>query len=60
MMNCLGKKAQESLIFSMVRIEKKIVPQYFDAVASGKKKHELRLADWACKEGDVLVLRECL
>ncbi|RJR28119.1 DUF3850 domain-containing protein [Candidatus Microgenomates bacterium] len=42
----------------MARIEKKILPQYYDAVASGKKKYELRLADWDCKEGDILVLRE--
>lgn len=42
----------------MAKIEKKILPQYFDAIASGKKKYELRLADWECNEGDVLLLRE--
>lgn len=41
-----------------MKIEKKILPEYFDAIKSGKKKFELRLADWKCKEGDVLVLRE--
>lgn len=39
-------------------IEKKIQPEYFEAVASGKKKYELRLGDWECQEGDTLLLRE--
>lgn len=38
--------------------EKKIHPQYFQEILDGKKNFELRLADWECKEGDVLVLRE--
>jgi ASC-1-like (ASCH) protein len=42
----------------MTTIEKKILPEYFDAIASGKKKYELRLADFDCVEGDVLKLRE--
>lgn len=42
----------------MTKIEKKIWPKYFDAIASGKKRYELRLADWDCKEGDILVLKE--
>ena len=42
----------------MARIEKKCVPEYFEAVLSGKKNFELRLADWECREGDILVLRE--
>jgi len=41
-----------------MKIEKKILPEYFEAIKSGKKKYELRLGDWKCKEGDVLVLRE--
>jgi len=41
-----------------MKIEKKIHPEYFEAVASGKKKYELRLGDWQCAEGDILVLRE--
>jgi len=41
-----------------VKIEKKVWPEYFEAIVSGKKKYELRLADWKCKEGDTLVLRE--
>lgn len=40
------------------KIEKKIWPDYFDKVASGDKTFELRLADWECNIGDILVLRE--
>ena len=39
-------------------IEKKIWPSYFDLVSSGKKKYELRLADFEVSEGDTLVLKE--
>jgi ASC-1-like (ASCH) protein len=42
----------------MAIIKKKIWPQYFDAVASGKKKYELRLNDFEVSEGDTLVLEE--
>jgi len=42
----------------MVIIKKKIWPEYFEAVASGKKKYELRLNDFDVKEGDTLVLEE--
>ncbi|MDE1870332.1 MAG: DUF3850 domain-containing protein [Candidatus Micrarchaeota archaeon] len=41
-----------------MRIEKKIWPEYFDKVASGEKNFEIRLADFECKAGDVLTLRE--
>lgn len=41
-----------------MRIEKKIQTWSFDKILSGDKTFELRLADWECKEGDVLVLRE--
>ena len=41
-----------------MRIEKKIRPEFFDKISSGEKKFELRLADWECKSGDILVLRE--
>lgn len=40
------------------RIEKKTWPRYFKAVLSGEKSFEVRLADWDCKKGDTLVLRE--
>ncbi len=41
-----------------MKIEKKIWPEFFKEVKSGKKNFELRLADWRCKLGDVLVLKE--
>lgn len=39
-------------------INKKIWPEYFELVNSGKKKFEMRLNDFDIKEGDVLVLEE--
>lgn len=42
----------------MARIEKKLWSEYFDRVASGKKKYELRLNDFEISEGDTLVLKE--
>lgn len=42
----------------MARIEKKVWPEYFQKILEGKKTYELRLADFECIEGDVLVLRE--
>jgi len=39
-------------------VKKKIWPEYFESVVSGKKKFELRLADFAIAEGDTLVLEE--
>ncbi|MCL5407015.1 MAG: DUF3850 domain-containing protein [Patescibacteria group bacterium] len=42
----------------MAKIKKKIWPEYFDAVASGKKKFELRLNDFDVNEGDILLLEE--
>jgi len=41
-----------------MKIEKKIQKEYFDKILSGEKNFELRLADWECNSGDVLVLRE--
>ena len=41
-----------------MKIEKKIWPEYFQLVLEGKKTCEVRLADWECKEGDILVLKE--
>ncbi len=40
----------------MADIEKKIWPEYFDAVRSGEKNFEIRLADFECKPGDRLIL----
>ena len=42
----------------MARIKKKVWPKYFEAIKMGKKNYELRLADWECKEGDILILKE--
>jgi ketosteroid isomerase-like protein len=42
----------------MKRVEKKIWPEFYDAVASGKQKHQCRLNDFDIDEGDTLVLRE--
>jgi len=42
----------------MVEIKKKVWPEYFQQILNGKKKFELRLADFDIKEGDVLVLEE--
>lgn len=40
------------------RIEKKTLPKLFEEVAKGSKKFDLRLGDFNCKKGDVLVLKE--
>lgn len=42
----------------MAVIRKKILPEYFEAIVSGKKKYELRLNDFEINEGDVLLLEE--
>jgi len=42
----------------MAIIKKKIWPEYFDLVSSGKKKFEIRLADFDIAEGDTLLLEE--
>lgn len=41
-----------------MKIEKKILKLYFDKIISGDKTFEFRLADFECKPGDSLVLRE--
>jgi len=41
-----------------MRIEKKTWPEYFQLILDGKKTYDLRVADFACAEGDTLVLRE--
>ena len=42
----------------MAFIKKKIWPKYFGLIKSGRKKFELRLADFKIKEGDILILEE--
>ncbi len=39
-------------------IEKKTLPKLFNAVLKGKKTFDERLADFNCKPGDILVLKE--
>jgi len=39
-------------------IEKKVLSEYFESILQGQKTFELRLADWQCEPGDVLVLKE--
>jgi len=41
-----------------MKIEKKVQEKYFEAVLEGKKRFEVRLADFKCKPGDILVLKE--
>jgi hypothetical protein len=43
-----------------MRIEKKVQQEYFEAVLEGKKRFEVRLADFKCNPGDILVLKEQL
>lgn len=42
----------------MTVIEKKVWPEYFQRVVDGSKKYELRLADFDCAPGDILLLKE--
>lgn len=42
----------------MIKIEKKVWPEFFQKIVDGTKKVELRLADFECAPDDVLVLRE--
>ncbi|MEK7479571.1 MAG: DUF3850 domain-containing protein [Patescibacteria group bacterium] len=42
----------------MAVIKKKIWPEYFDAIESGRKTFELRLDDFDASEGDTLILEE--
>ena len=41
-----------------MKIEKKVQEKYFNAVNDGAKRFEVRLADFDCKEGDTLILKE--
>ena len=42
----------------MAIIKKKILPEYFEAIVSGKKKFELRLNDFDIAQGDTMLLEE--
>jgi hypothetical protein len=41
-----------------MRIEKKAWPELFQKILDGDKTFDLRLADFECKPGDILVMRE--
>jgi ribosomal protein S17 len=41
-----------------MKIEKKVQIPYFEAILKGDKNFEVRLNDFECNEGDILVLRE--
>lgn len=41
-----------------MKIHKKTWPKYFQEILDGKKKFEVRLADFDIKEGDILILEE--
>lgn len=42
----------------MKRIEKKTWPEFFEKILSGEKNFEVRVADFDCEQGDILVLKE--
>ena len=41
-----------------MEIKKKTWPKFFEEILDGKKKFELRLADFDIKKGDTLILEE--
>ncbi len=41
-----------------MKIKKKVQNEYFNAVLEGRKRFEVRLADFNCNQGDTLVLEE--
>jgi ASC-1-like (ASCH) protein len=42
----------------MAIIKKKIPPEYFELVNSGKKNFEVRVAEFKVEEGDTIILEE--
>jgi len=42
----------------MKKIEKKCWPEYFESILSGEKTFDVRISDWKCNVGDILVLKE--
>ena len=41
-----------------MEIEKKTWPELFEKIMKGEKTFDLRLADFDCKSGDILILKE--
>ncbi len=54
----VGRNTKSATANKMAIIRKKAWPEYFEAVASGKKNYDLRLDDFEVNEGDTLVLEE--
>ncbi len=52
------RRSIDATIGNMKEIHKKIDKKYFDLIASGQKTFEIRVADFACEPGDILVLDE--
>ncbi len=46
------------LINLIMKIIKKVQSEYFRDIVDGRKRFEVRLADFKCKPGDVIVLLE--
>ena len=44
--------------YEKMKIEKKVKEKYFKEVVDGKKRFEVRLADFDCEPGDTIVLKE--
>jgi hypothetical protein len=42
----------------MATVTKKVLPEWFDRIASSQKRYELRLADFDVADGDTLRLEE--
>jgi len=47
-----------ALYFLKMKIEKKILPEYFQFILEGKKTYDFRLGDCEYNPGDVLILKE--
>ncbi|MBT3582366.1 DUF3850 domain-containing protein [Candidatus Woesearchaeota archaeon] len=41
-----------------MKIIKNVQQEYFEAITDGRKRFEVRLADFKCKPGDTLILKE--
>lgn len=41
-----------------MRLEKKTTKEFFEKIASGEKNFDVRLADFECRSGDTIVLKE--
>lgn len=42
----------------IMKIKKNVQQKYFEAIIDGRKRFEVRLADFKCKSGDTIVLVE--